>query len=356
MSKSEIGEWLVIGAGPAGIAAVGKLLDHQVAKEQILWLDPSFQVGDLGAKWQNVPSNTKVALFLQFLNGCRSFRYKERSNIFAIDQLNPHDHCLLKEIVAPLQWVTDHLSSSVKTIHGEALALNLRNGCWEVKTRSSSLIRAKNVILAIGAEAKTLPYAHPPLLPLEVALNPHQLADQIDPQDVVGVFGSSHSALLALMNLMALKPKMVHNFYRSPHLYAVEMQDWILFDNTGLKGLAAQWARQHLEGTPPENLKRLLVSDRAFEEVLAVCTKVIYAVGFERRKLPVLEQFPDAGYQETTGIIAPGLFGLGIAYPEAKLDPLGNREYRVGLWKFMDYLNTALPLWLKYANRNFLLR
>jgi hypothetical protein len=82
-------------------------------------------------------------------------------------------------------------------------------------------------------------------------------------------------------------------------------------------------------------------------EALELCDKVIYAVGFEKRKLPVLEQFPTANYQETTGIIAPRLYGLGIAFPQAKFDPLGNKEYRVGLWKFMDYLNQIAPIWLK---------
>lgn len=35
-------EWTVIGAGPAGIAAVGRLLDHGVAAERIAWVDPAF--------------------------------------------------------------------------------------------------------------------------------------------------------------------------------------------------------------------------------------------------------------------------------------------------------------------------
>lgn len=348
MSKNEVFDWVVIGAGPAGIAAIGKLLDHQIPSEQIGWLDPAFKVGDLGEKWHSVPSNTKVGLFLKFLNNCRSFQYKECKKKFPINQLSPEDNCLLKEIADPLQWVTDHLTSVVRTIQGEAVALNLEGGWWEVKTMSS-LIRAKNVILCIGAETKLLPLAHPTVIPLEIALNPAKLAQEIDPQDVVGVFGSSHSAILALANLMTLKPKMIHNFYRSPHIYAVELGDWILFDNVGLKGSAAKWARQHLDGPLPKNLNRCLTSDKTFEEVLALCNKVIYAVGFERRKTPVMEQFPSASYQETTGIIAPGLFGLGIAYPQAQLDPLGNREYRVGLWKFMDYLNTMLPIWLQYG-------
>ncbi len=48
------------------------------------------------------------------------------------------------------------------------------------------------------------------------------------------------------------------------------------------------------------------------------------------------------------GIIGPGLFGLGIAYPELKTDPSGNTESQVGLWKFIVYLNKVLPLCFRY--------
>ena len=71
-------EWCVIGAGPAGIAAVGKLLDHDIPAQKILWIDDKFKVGDLGAKWYDVSSNTTVRLFLDFLNECRAFKFDER--------------------------------------------------------------------------------------------------------------------------------------------------------------------------------------------------------------------------------------------------------------------------------------
>ena len=51
-------KWTVIGAGPAGIAAVGRLLDHGIAPEKIAWVDPDFTAGDLGNKWRAVSSNT----------------------------------------------------------------------------------------------------------------------------------------------------------------------------------------------------------------------------------------------------------------------------------------------------------
>lgn len=351
MSKTTF-KWVVVGAGPSGIAAVGKLLDHGVQGEEIGWIDPHFQVGDFGAKWYNVPSNTSVALFLAFLQGCKSFQYDKRPSPFPIDALNPKDHCLLKEAAIPLQWVTDHFLKKVHSFKGEALALNMVDGDWNIRLKEGSLT-AENVILCIGSEPKNLSYSHPAVIPLEVALNPDLLKKRVKSTDTVAVFGSSHSAVLVLANLLEIPLKEVHNFYRSPHHYAVYLENWILFDNTGLKGLAADWARKNLEGNHSQKLKRWSVSNPAFEEALEICDHVIYATGFERRRLPVLEQFGSTSYQETTGIIAPRLFGVGIAFPQAQFDPLGNKEYRVGLWKFMDYLNSMFPIWLKLSKSSY---
>lgn len=336
--------WTVVGAGPSGIAAVGKLLDCGIPSQDIAWLDPHFRVGDIGGKWGNVPSNTQVSLFLRFLRDCKAFGYAGK---FPIDQMDPKENCYLKEIAAPLQWVTNQLKQQVKVFQDVALSLNLINRSWEIKTTHDS-IHSKNVILAIGSEAKMLNYPHKETIPLEIALDIEKLT--IKPKTTIGVFGSSHSAVLALANLVNAGAHQIINFYRSPHHYALYMEDWILFDNTGLKGYAATWAKQHLDGKHPSNLKRILTSDHSFEEALALCDQVVYAVGFERRKIPVLEQFEETSYNDKTGIIAPGLFGLGIAFPQAKYDPLMNLEHRVGLWKFMDYLNEILPIWLKYGH------
>jgi hypothetical protein len=59
----------------------------------------------------------------------------------------------------------------------------------------------------------------------------------------VGVVGSSHSAILVLRNILeaANPPSKVVNLYRSPLLYAVYMDGWIKYDNTG-----KQWYWQHI--------------------------------------------------------------------------------------------------------------
>jgi thioredoxin reductase len=344
MLKQKSLEWAVIGAGAAGIAAVGKLIDQGINPQQIGWIDPHFAVGDLGMKWSHVPSNTKVKLFNAYLENCKSFEYERRPKKFTLDQIDPEKTCLLQDIVEPLQWITDHLKTKVHARSDTALALNLSHGHWEIKTKGGSLF-SKKVILAIGCEARNLSYPGLEVIPIEAALHPKKLAQSVQPQDTIAVFGSSHTAFLVLANLHELKAKTV-NFYRSPHRYAVYFKDWILFDATGLKGFTADWARKHIDGALPPHLKRVLLSDHSFEESLGLCNKVIYATGFEKRKLPILEQFEGLHYDDKTGLIAPNLFGIGIAFPQAKFNRLGHLEHLVGLWKFMDYLNGILPIWL----------
>ncbi len=155
--------------------------------------------------------------------------------------------------------------------------------------------------------------------------------------------------MIALPNLLAGPVRKVVNFYRSPLSYAIYLQDWILFDDTGLKGHAAAWARENIEGVYPERLERCWVGGPDFQERLQACDRVVYTVGFERRRLPETRQWGPLDYNATNGIVAPGLFGLGIAFPQYATDPLGYGQYRVGLQKFMEYLDSVLPLWRRYG-------
>jgi hypothetical protein len=106
-------EWSVIGAGPAGIASVGLLLDAGVAPHSILWVDPEFKVGDFGTKWCEVSSNTTVKLFKEFLFDIKSFDYQKRNCAFNIDKLPAHGFCQLKHVAEPLQYITRSSSFSL---------------------------------------------------------------------------------------------------------------------------------------------------------------------------------------------------------------------------------------------------
>lgn len=337
-------EWCVVGAGPAGIAVVGKLIDSGVKGKDILWIDPAFEVGDLGEKWRAVSSNTSVKLFLMYLKACKAFNFEDAPH-FNLKELPSEKTCLLQEIAEPLMWVTDQLKQQVSSLQAEVSSLEMENGFWVLKTESD-VIQAKSVILATGAEPRKLSFPNLKEIPLEKALVSSHLPDLTG--ETVAVFGSSHSAMIAVKNILESSAKKVINFYRSPLKFAVFFDDWTLFDNTGLKGETATWVRQCIHGNCPDNLKRVLTSDTDFSKILSQCQSVVYAVGFDQRVPPKAHQIGKLVYNQSNGIIAPGLFGLGIGFPQRVEDRYGNVESSVGLWKFMKYLEEILPLWEKY--------
>lgn len=348
-------QWAVIGAGPAGIAAVGQLLDQKIAPEQIVWIDPDFTVGDFGSKWSKVSSNTSVKLFNRFYHHCASFAYSTVANQFEISQFDEQDTCLLEHAAQPLKWITQTLRQKICTLPKKVQHLELKDHHWNITITEADqnvhaeILPAKNVILAIGSEPKSLQFDHVHEIPLTTALNPEALKQACEADDVVAVFGSSHSAIIILKSLLEYtNVRHIINFHQDPLRYAVYFDDWILFDDTGLKGNTAKWAREHLHGKMPDRLTRKISEPQAIQEFLPQCTKAIYPIGFSRRLMSV-NGVSSFKYNEHNGIIAPGLFGLGIAFPEAATDRYGTLEYRVGLWKFMDYLGRVLPLWMQYG-------
>ncbi|OBA62242.1 pyridine nucleotide-disulfide oxidoreductase [Mycobacterium sp. 1100029.7] len=339
--------WTVVGAGPAGIAAVGRLLDQGIPPEKIAWIDPAFAVGDLGQKWRPVSSNTIAATFLSFLNGSDAFRFSQAPPT-PLNEIDPQETCALALVADPLAWVTEQLREQVHVFQATATSLTLQQRRWKIDTEHEQVV-SENVVLAVGAVPKRLSHPHLKEIPVEVALDPAKLAAEPLEGATVAVFGSSHSSMIALPHLLRHPVEKVINFYRSPLKYAVYLDDWILFDDTGLKGRAAEWARENIDGEYPDRLERYWVSGPEFQEKLDACDRVVYTVGFERRKLPETPQWGPLEYNQQNGIIAPGLFGLGIAFPEYAKDPYGFGQHRVGLKKFMDYLDSVLPLWLRYG-------
>ena len=342
-------DWAVIGAGPAGIAAVGSLLDQGISAKKIVWIDPSFKVGDLWQHWSAVSSKTSVKLFRQFLMHCRSFRYDRHKKPFVFDGLPAEETCKLAFVIEPLAFVTKELQQQVEAIHNTVEKIHLMDRLWHLTFMDGTMCLAKNVILATGATPRTMP-SPVGVTPISLydALDTAKLSKKCNAMDRVAVFGSSHSAVILLRELLDLGVKAVINFYRQPLRFAVPLDDWILFDDTGLKGTTAAWARENLHGKLPKRLTRVVSSDDNVRQILPLCSKVIYAIGFESRS-PVIEAYPHHRYNPYNGIIAPGLFGVGVGFPESKTDPYGNTELRVGLWKFINYLDKVIPLWLKYG-------
>jgi hypothetical protein len=343
-------QWAIIGAGPAGIMTVGLLLDLGVAPSEITWVDPEFNVGRLGQHYHSVPSNTKTKLFVEFINACKTFQQCESPAIDALYSYNPEIEYPLSIIVEPLKDITDYLCHKVHTLKTQLTSLHFQDDAWQVGTQ---MIRfsAQRVVLATGSHPRSLDYSCEHEIPLDRALNKSLLAQEITDQDTVAVVGSSHSAILILKFLSELPVKRIINFYKNPLQYAIDMGDWVLHNSTGLKGITAQWAKEVLEKNPPANIIRLYNSQETLDAWLPLCNKIIYAVGYERNELPSINNATELTYDDTTGIIAPHLFGIGIAFPDKYVDPLGNVEHRVGLNSFMEYAQRVVPEWTTKESR-----
>ncbi len=334
--------WAVIGAGPAGIMAVGKLIDQGVDAQSIVWIDPEFKVGDLGKYWMNVSSNTKAGLFTASLQATQSFDYDANCTGCSLESLDPDDTCQLSNAVAPFQSVTDDLLTKVVGKQTLVDELTPSDNGWQLHCKNGESLNATQVVLCAGAEPKTLSEQGVSEIPLEVALNPERIAKEVNPDHTIAVFGSSHSAVLIIKNLLENGCKVV-NFYRSPLLYAIYHDDWIEYDNTGLKGLAAQWAKQNLDGGQDyPNLTRYPSDAEHLAAHLSECQQAVYAVGFTSRGIKGVDV---SVYDQHTGTIAPGLYGFGIAFPESVTDRAGHNELSVGIWKFNKYAERVIPQW-----------
>lgn len=338
--------WTVVGAGPSGILALGIILDSGVPADKIAWLDPEFNVGRMGKCYRNVPGNGKVCQYLDLLNMCKVFGEVKSESIEQLYNL-PLEHTpKLTVFVDSFSDISNYLRTKVNALQDEMIALDYHNEQWTIKTKTTSFI-SDNVVLATGAHPRHMHYEGITQIPLDVALDKSTLAQQVTSDDTVAVIGSGHSALLILKHLSELSVKSVINFYRKPIVYQTPMRGGIAWKESGLKGDVATWAKTVLEVFPPKNLSRVLSSSENIKTWLPQCTKVICAIGFERNSLPSINESQSMyeNYDRASGIIAPHLYGVGIAFAQQQVDPLGNVEYLVGLpYLRFDALYQALGM------------
>lgn len=366
--------YAVVGAGPAGLAAVANILQREGERTEVVWVDESFTGGRL-SRFPHVPSNTKVSLFVRFAAACHPKRGEALPSVAGK---------LLKggatlEAGCSLEWAWEmvvELTRLLQSVYADRLVL-VQGYChcisrddaghqWRVHISqpATGIYTVENVVLATGCHPKPGPdSATAQVLDSEALLCPGQIERLIGPEDVVGLVGSSHTAILILRNLIQLADPTVHiiNFCRSPLRFAEYLADGrIKHDNTGLKGEAAEWARQHLlpldqsDSTSVGFGGRLMriamptpaAEQEAYAHWLPRCTKLVWAIGYERNALPTLTGAGDQSLAISShdargrlctadGQPVAGLYGIGIAFPERVTDPSGECEDAVGLWKFM---------------------
>lgn len=256
----------MIGAGPCGIATVGRLVDKGV---MVYWIDADeFKVGRMGKFYKSVPANTPNADLLVALRMCKSFNFeywqshrRNKGQIVMSDL--PLDSChMLSSFVDALEDSTKSLLSQVTAHTGKVLSLTSRleletNNCafpagsdsiknpkWTVNfIKSTNISRAaaevEESLDTIECNAVIYCCGGKPVIPSlqisatsdrdnsEIAV--HSMDLLVSPeyvknllltrpelkQEVWAVVGSSHSGMLIVMNLLKAGAERVVNFYRS---------------------------------------------------------------------------------------------------------------------------------------------
>jgi hypothetical protein len=403
-SQTQPYEAVVVGSGPAGITCVGNLLERQISP--ILWVDPLFDGGRINRLYREVPSNTKAKLFIDFAEAVEPFRKivnggsgwkKGGDGLRELREMNPEKGCKLGYAADVCLTLTEGLkkTSGVVAQQGRLEEATLDENPsspaqWAIRITdpqsNQTTALTKRLVLCTGAspspEPLPVPMPQSEPLHLDTALSPTRLTQTLSSTGptTVAVIGASHSAILVLMNLYNLasttKPDLrIRWLTRHPLRYAEYMDGWILRDNTGLKGEAAQWARENLEPGVFEQsdvsgyISRIDYAkgdeEGTFEENLQGCQFYVQAIGYRPDPLPQLrtargkeitpyfdnERGTFSYVKESEGgeigdlARLPGMFGAGIAFPERVVDPYGNVEYAVGFFKFMKFVRRVSPAW-----------
>lgn len=400
---------VVVGAGAAGITAVGNLLEQKI--EPILWVDDSFVAGRVNTHYREVMSNTQIWLIVAYAEALSVFRHilsgvpaediwagrtEGKGNcdrLTCLREMDQQEYCELSYAADMLRifgeelrkfppvdsragWVTGaQLDQTAPESERWAVSVNEDGHSYTVKTQ--------RLILCQGA--------HPICEPLSVHIPNIQSMDLDDALShtnltkllgdagpvTVGVIGASHSAIIVLMHLHSIATK--HNqdlrvrwFTRHDLRYAVQMDGWILRDTTGLKGIPAQFAKNNLE---PDMLAKSDVGkyltridydkdeqEGTFDDRMPGCSYYIQAIGYTNNAHPELKTITgkdvvphfnnskgcfhyDEGCKGGEQTKIPGLYGLGIAWPERVTDPRGNEELSVGFLKFMKFIKREIVDW-----------
>ena len=276
-TATRLADALVVGAGPAGIAAVGCLIN---AGLRVSWVDDGRFEGGALARYRDVPANTKVDVLQdlgghEFLPGGLPIGSEAQA---ALDTMKATSHALnMEHDPAALGWTgldschdfftaltasllsherCDAVRGRVDALHTDAGYPKDGKAIWRARLAGSASdvfeLGAPAVVIATGAEQMPTPAelqpsswaceaaAQPRVLPVEQALQLTKLREMVQAHETVGVVGGGHTGLVVAMHLSeSIGIRSTRLYVRRP----IRLAQW----DPAAKGYAA-WGFRGLKG------------------------------------------------------------------------------------------------------------
>lgn len=360
-------EWLCIGGGPCGTTTVGAALERGL--HSVGWIEAgSFaQMGRLGARYEAVPANTRNDRLVETFSSLAAFDFEARQAERArageetLAAQPPSETCHLRLSVAALRDASKAMRASGRLDFvregARVMRLSSDGTSWVASLENGDDVAARRVILATGAAPRPIPVdLAARLAEAGVAIVDH---DDVVAPDLcaathlgsAAVVGGAHSGMLAAMNLIGIGHATVRVYDRKPApRFAEERDGWIKYDGTGLKGQCAEFVRNELSSLKPRIwYHHLADTEDLVDRLLADGVQAVaFTWGFEKQAtLDVtwrgdhLNVFDGSRTHDSrTGRLAPGLYGVGLGFPEYWTDRDGFTEPRVGfVCHFLHHLD-----------------
>ncbi len=347
-----IHEWGIVGGGPAGIIAIAALRDIGVDPSSIIAFDPDFELGNMGKHYQEIFSNTLVRDYLKTFLKVKSLQFPETMvHLEKIMSYGLDNGFPLRHISDTLRIASEHFKKEIVIVNGTVEHIVKSDngeeyddyGYWNLHVKDNIYL-AKKVILATGSIPKVMEDMKDKAVDLFDILNSDRRKLAIKKDDVVAVFGSSHTAVLIMRLLLEDKVKKIINFYRTKNIKNVNS----FFHYNASEGLGQhlkEWAIEHIEKNPPDNLIRVFNSSEKRKLYADEITKVVYAIGFDPVQVSIVDPRSSIHFDDRNGRLGHHLYGLGIAYPEGFVDLKGYYQRKVEVVHFIDHALRCVPLW-----------
>jgi hypothetical protein len=328
----------ILGAGVSGILLILLLAETSVPLDSIYIVDPHFDGGDLTRKWSAIMSNTPWSVtLLSVKTHLPSLQIPKWAEALPLDAPTPVSTIakLLRECAQPILRRVNVIQD-----YATDVSMSTATSRWTISLKGGRQIISKVVCLTQGGTPKQLDVSIPSI-PLEIALDIGRLKRYIEPYHKVLVFGTRHSGVHVLKNLVDCSANSVFGIYKSSTNPFIHARDG---EYNGIKLDASTIADEIIANKYPSisllpitDVSRILRESRSADWV-------IYATGFEARQISMKidnEPILSSKYEPTSGIIhkCESAWGFGLAYPSQAPDGI---HFDVGVSSFLEHIHRQI--------------